>query len=428
MVSPVVTGYYRYTDIFFEWHQALPNPEDRSPLKAILAQDAFVHPDHPLHKEGVEGAELYLGTLQNFESRLLFSSAQVEYIRYWLHAVQLTKDLIPLPYSDCLLTESNLRHVSPVHFKTREALRTTLKVNRHLIMTSCPKQQIEKNNKRLKGVDPTLNARRDIFERVRSLWTQQQGTWCALDFEAWDRDHTLLTEFGWSTVRWDCGSKVEEQGHLIVKERRYYTNSFVSNNRDHFSFGKSEEVNKATFKRRIQALIEECKKSGPLFLIFHDNNQDIKYLKSKDVDVQLPDVVFLLPDVLPKDGIFVLDTSDLFAALEGEGGGNRRSLERVCRHLQISTSHLHNAGNDAHYTMLALMSMASGEPIDMQRERRWPNRTSTSGAPNAPLNGAGVRVHFDPWEEDDDFSDQEGVCGPAVDISRFKVDSDEETP
>ncbi|KAI6034344.1 hypothetical protein BKA83DRAFT_4188596 [Pisolithus microcarpus] len=390
MVSPVVTGYYRYTDIFFEWHQALPNPEDRSPLKALLAQDAFVHPDHPLHKEGVEGAELYLGTLQNFESRLLLSSAQVEYMRYWLHAMQLTKHPIPLPYSDCLLTESNLRHVSPVHFKTREALRTTLK-------------QIEKNNKRLKGVDPTLSARRDIFERVRSLWTQQQG------HLAWDRDHTLLTEFGWSTVRWDQGSRIEEQGHLIVKERRYYTNTFVSNNRDHFSFGKSEEVNKATFKRRIQALIEDAKKSGPLFLVFHDNNQDIKYLKSKDVDVQLPDVVFLLPDVLSKDGIFVLDTSDLFAALGG-------SLERVCRHLQIPTSHLHNAGNDAHYTMLALISMASGEPIDMQR------------APNAPLNRAGVRVHFDPWEEDDDFSDQEGVCGPAVDISRFRADSDDETP
>jgi len=41
-------------------HQALPEA-DRSPLKATLAQDALVHPDHPLHREGVEGAELYLG-------------------------------------------------------------------------------------------------------------------------------------------------------------------------------------------------------------------------------------------------------------------------------------------------------------------------------------------------------------------------------
>lgn len=81
-------------------------------------------------------------------------------------------------------------------------------------------------------MDPTLNARRDIFERVRSLWAQKQGIWCALDFEAWDRDHTLLTEFGWSIVRWDGETKVEEQGHLTVKEHRYYTNTFVEDNRE----------------------------------------------------------------------------------------------------------------------------------------------------------------------------------------------------
>ncbi|KAG6336841.1 hypothetical protein ID866_2237 [Astraeus odoratus] len=411
MVSPVVTGYYRYTDIVFEWHQVLPNPEDRSPLRALVSQDALVHPDHPLHGEGVEGAELYLGTLQNFESRLLFSSAQVEYLRYWLHAVQLTKDPIPLPYSDCLLTESSLRYVSAVHFKTKEELRGALK-------------QVEKNNKRLKGVDPTLNARRDIFERVRSLWSQKKGIWCALDFEAWDRDHTVLTEFGWSIVRWDNDAKIEEQGHLIVKEHKYYTNTFVQDNRDHFVFGKSEEVNRATFKQRIQTLIEELKKSGPVFLIFHDNNQDMKYLKSKAVDAQLPNLAFLLPDVLPKDGIFVLDTSDLFAALEGEASNNRRSLERVCRHLQVPISYLHNAGNDAHYTMLALISMASGEPVDMQRERRWPNRTQSANIPNAPQTGAGVKVQFSGWEDDDDFSDQEGVFGPVVDLNQRRKGSD----
>lgn len=62
----------------------------------------------------------------------------------------------------------------------------------------------------------------------------------------------------------------------------------------------------------------------------------------------LSDMAFMLPEAPPQDGIFIVDTSDLFAALEGEAGGNRRSLERVCRHLQISTTYLHNAGNDAH--------------------------------------------------------------------------------
>ncbi|KAH7914204.1 hypothetical protein BJ138DRAFT_1110783 [Hygrophoropsis aurantiaca] len=398
MVAPVITGYYRYTDIWFEWHQALSNPDDRGPLKACLAHDALVHPDHPLRKEGVDGAELFMGTLQNYETRLLFSSAQVEYLRYWLHAMKLTKTLIPLPYSDCLLTTSSLRHVSPVHYKTGGDVRSALK-------------QIEKNNKRLKGANPILNTRRDLFERVRTFWADKKGAWCALDFEAWDRDHTVLTEFGWSIVRWDDQKEIQEQGHLIVKEHRNYYNTYVANNREHYSFGESEIVPRVVFKSRIQTMISSLQQSGPLFLVFHDNSQDIKYLNSKAVEADLPDMTFLLPDATPDAGIFVVDTSELFAALEGEAGHNRRSLERVCRHLQIPCPYLHNAGNDAHYTLLSMKSMASGDPLDIQREKRWPRQTGTgvNGAVNGSQVGTGVKVDFKPWEEDSDFSDQEGA-------------------
>jgi len=77
-----------------------------------------------------------------------------------------------------------------------------------------------------------LNTRREIFERLRTFWTEKVGVWCALDFEAWDRDHTMLTEFGWSFVRWIDSQPVEEQGHLIVKEYRNYRNTFVQDNRE----------------------------------------------------------------------------------------------------------------------------------------------------------------------------------------------------
>ena len=79
MDVPVITGYYRYTDIWFDWyvysicahdvelefhtirHQALSVDDDRGPLKAVLAHDALVHPDNPLRKPGVNGIELYHG-------------------------------------------------------------------------------------------------------------------------------------------------------------------------------------------------------------------------------------------------------------------------------------------------------------------------------------------------------------------------------
>jgi hypothetical protein len=93
-------------------------------------------------------------------------------------------------------------------------------------------KKIEKNNKRLRGADPALNTRRDLFERVRTFWSDKVGVWCALDFEAWDRDHSLLTEFGWSLIRWENGNEVGEKGHMIVEERRLYTNTYVPNHRE----------------------------------------------------------------------------------------------------------------------------------------------------------------------------------------------------
>jgi hypothetical protein len=52
-----------------------------------------------------------------------------------------------------------------------------------------------------------------------------------------------------------------------------------------------------------------------------------------------------------------------------------------------------------------MKSMASGDPLDIQREKRWPNHTGTTGS------ARGVQVKFEPWEENGDYSDQEGVVG-----------------
>lgn len=56
--------------------------------------------------------------------------------------------------------------------------------------------------------------------------------------------------------------------------------------------------------------------------------------------------------------------------------------------------------------MLAAKSMASGDPVDMQREQRWPsNRTGETPAQQP----SGVKVQFLPHEENSDYSDTEGM-------------------
>lgn len=179
--------------------------------------------------------------------RLLFSSAQVEYMRYWLHTVRLTAEPIPLPTSEYLIQAGDLLTCSPDVYKDPAALKKAIKVRdrrrrrgrrggqKHRKRKSCTnssEQGIDKNNKRLRGTGSLLTARRFAFERVRTLWAAKIGMWLALDFEAWDMDHTALTEFGWSSVRWVDGEPVKEDGHLVVKEHRMYTQHYVPNNRE----------------------------------------------------------------------------------------------------------------------------------------------------------------------------------------------------
>lgn len=54
--------------------------------------------------------------------------------------------------------------------------------------------------------------------------------------------------------------------------------------------------------------------------------------------------------------------------------------------------------------------MASGNQLDAQREERWPNHTEP-----APTGAVSMKVKFDPWDEESDFSDMEGAFArPAV--------------
>ncbi|TDL29582.1 hypothetical protein BD410DRAFT_780030 [Rickenella mellea] len=396
--SPIITGFYRYTDILWEWHQVISDPAEVSALKAFISNASLVDPKNPLRKAGADGIELYVGTLSaTGQARLLYSSAQVEYIRYWLHAMGLTKELLPMPSSESLLTTSNLRNHTPVIYKTAEDLKKAVKM-------------IDKNNKRLKGTDPALMSMRQSFERVRTFWGAKVGTWLAIDFEAWEREHTVLTEFGWSCIQWKDGEEICEEGHLMVKEHASYRNgTYVPDHREHYEFGLSQIVDKITFKRMICDMINGFADQGPLFLVFHDGSQDIKYLNSASITAPLNGLTYLLPESAPDTGLYVVDTSDMFAAMEGYAG-ERSAFVRMANLLKIPTAYLHNAGNDAHYTLLAMKAMASGNQLDVQREERWPHHNK--GDVITP--GSALKVQFNAWEEEEDYSDTEGVMASSI--------------
>ncbi|KAF7326678.1 putative nucleolar protein C2C4.08 [Mycena venus] len=292
------------------------------------------------------------GTFHNGESRYLFSSAQIDYLRYWLFAMKLTSQVIPLPSSNHLFTHSELSSVSPAVHPSLKYLTTEMK-----LITGNGLKRIKKINSRVSGCPPSLISRRNTFERVRNLWAARTGVWCALDFETWTGDftHGIITEFGYSRIHWDAHGE-EERGIQDISREHYNP-----------EFGVSVEVTKAEFKKTVCDLISGMNARGPVFLVFHDPREDIN------------------------GGTFIVDTAVLWGALRGRT--ENESLQRVCKVLQIHTEYLHNAGNDAHYTLDALREMASGEPLDAQAERRWPKWSAEPG------DTTGFVIHLPPPAE-----------------------------
>ncbi|KAJ7764970.1 hypothetical protein DFH07DRAFT_810980 [Mycena maculata] len=375
-----LTGYYRASDILFHYHQSLKNTRDAVQLQKLFSHDAVLHPRHPLAADGVKGIQGYIGTWDDGQARVLFSSAQVDYLRYWMHAMQLAQDLLPLPYSDCMFVD--VRVVSPTVFESLGALSATSK-------------KLGRMNQYLKE-NPLLVGRRSRFERVRTLWSAKEGVWCALSFDAWEVDHTAISDVGWSLVRWESGTEISQRGHLVVKENQTYKKTQIEDGSD------IQLVSKATsLKGKVNDLFSELRQHGPVFLVSNDVKGDLNYLRSKALQVPLEDLASELPESMPSAGVFIVDPTELFHALSGgsDSETDRNALARICKHLHINFGDVQNAGTTAECSLHALRSMASGPQLDAQREQRWPNQTE-------------LQVQFKAWEDDPSHDDLEGLIPP----------------
>ncbi|PWN50711.1 hypothetical protein IE53DRAFT_82115 [Violaceomyces palustris] len=156
----------------------------------------------------------------------------------------------------------------------------------------------------------------------------------------------------------------------------------------------------------IEMTLLSLRKKGKVFVVFHDYSSDMKVLrhlgiqtkswnrsldpsaavaKSKKLvseeevlaDVADPDdedPCYMSPEVEDEHlhPVYVLDTLRLFAALQGKGSGNGTNLRTMTTILTGAPpgaiKGLHNAANDAYYTLLCLSLMASGPPLTEHRQ------------------------------------------------------------
>lgn len=139
--------------------------------------------------------------------------------------------------------------------------------------------------------------------------------------------------------------RVAEYAHLVNRQ-------FVRGCPTAFEFGVSDLVPRSQVAAAVSALLRPDKRASssnrPIVIVGHDIMQDVRYLQQIGIDI------------LNRRGVLrTFDTAKLFRAFHHPTERNIRGLAAVLNHFDIEAWFLHNAGNDAVYTMWALLAIAS---------------------------------------------------------------------
>lgn len=158
--------------------------------------------------------------------------------------------------------------------------------------------------------------------------------------------------------------------HLRVSEYRYFVNKeYCSGCPESFNFGTSEFVKSENTGKRIDDFFSPPydgsrvdrsagSKERKLIYVGHDTSSDLDQLAVAGSQM-FKRIRFNGPEAIFEE---VIDTATLFSGLRNQPSPT--SLSNMMTGLNIWTRNLHNAGNDAQYAMVGLVSMvleAAGE-------------------------------------------------------------------
>lgn len=191
----------------------------------------------------------------------------------------------------------------------------------------------------------------------------------SIDIESNERCHQQVTEIGISVLdtrdingppgqNASTWTSAIRSRHLRVREYAHVVNhDFVAGCPDRFEFGASEWVAREEAPMVVQEYImrlvsgEEEDQKRNVILVGHSPSADIKYLQ----DMKVP--VFKEAKTVFVD---IVDTAEIYRMARQES--NPRSLAGVLGELGVTAWNLHNAGNDARYTLQAMIMLA----VDIQ--------------------------------------------------------------
>ncbi|TVY13160.1 Uncharacterized protein LARI1_G008062 [Lachnellula arida] len=251
-----------------------------------------------------------------------------------------------------------------------------------------------------------------------------------VDIEAYERNNNLITEIGIATLDTDdlAGVVPGEGGanwmklirarHFRINEHKHLNNTeFVSGCADRFEHGTSEFISLKDAPRIVASCFKhpfskpgddtEPEEKRSIILVGHDLNQDINYLKKMGYDV------YNLSNLLE-----CVDTANMWKYMTRDN--NPRKLAMILAELRLIGWNLHNAGNDAVYTLWAMIgisvkhlkehsereeikeamkqeriqrSVAEAEKTATEREEGWSSGGSDGGGPVNPRGNSSQTPH-----------------------------------
>ncbi|KAF7730555.1 hypothetical protein EC973_001936 [Apophysomyces ossiformis] len=212
------------------------------------------------------------------------------------------------------------------------------------------------------------NKGRERMQEAKNMWKQaksfiedKQYVLFSIDIEAWEQDHSVLLEIGWSM--YDTRNDQYMDQHYLVDTYRHLQNGkYVDDHKLRFQFGTSVWC---TLKQALEEFKKDLdwatQRDSGFVLVGHGLDSDLKYLQQHK---------FLWPGHAGEEDILDVNKSALVAILNTDtiyaasisNLHNPPSLGKILAEFEIEHWCLHNAGNDAHYTMELLMALIDRFP------------------------------------------------------------------
>ncbi|KAG9511691.1 hypothetical protein KCV07_g9989, partial [Aureobasidium melanogenum] len=226
----------------------------------------------------------------------------------------------------------------------------------------------KKQNQAFSVAQKHLELVRQLSARVR-IEPDLNTILLALDLEWHETGKHELLEVGLSVAVELQYSKANPQistYHLIVQEHYDIRNgTHVPDHKDDFNFGSSELIAYKNLRHRIREILESFGSgSRKIVMIGHSIRHDLAMFEQIGMG-----------DIIDHSAANVWDIAFAYQAQQGDVQITK--LSKILDHYAIPHENLHNAANDAYYTLVACYQIAMTEQQkrheDMQIESRTPD-------------------------------------------------------